>query len=125
MRPGDISEFEYLEYRSKAWPKAANRKVLSYYIARCVTRRSVARRYQIARFHRKQYHQFRLDLGTYPVRRIFSGLFHRHGFRQIARLVDVGAHGDGHVVGDQLHWYGKNQRRHGRGHRRQCQCRDR
>ncbi|MGB8293540.1 MAG: hypothetical protein WCE42_37610, partial [Rhizobium ruizarguesonis] len=24
-----------------------------------------------------------------------TGLFHRHGFRQVARLVDIGAHEDG------------------------------
>ena len=30
-------------------------------------------------------------------------LFHRHALRQVARLVDIGALGDGGVVGEELH----------------------
>ena len=43
---------------------------------------------------------------------------HRHRFREVARLIDVGAHRDRRVIGDELHRDGIDQRRHGRRHRR-------
>src|SRR6476646_1494219 len=50
-------------------------------------------------------------------------LFHRHRLRQVARLVDVRAHDDGGVIGDELHRHGVDERRHGRRHGRQRECR--
>jgi N-acyl-D-aspartate/D-glutamate deacylase len=48
-----------------------------------------------------------------------ASLFHRDRFREIARLVHVGAEGGRGVIGDQLHRNGIDQRRYRRGHVRQ------
>ena len=41
---------------------------------------------------------------------------HRHGFRQIARLVDIGSQGDGRVIAQKLHGDGVDNRGEVGGH---------
>lgn len=43
--------------------------------------------------------------------------FHRHRFGQIARLIDIFAHDNGNMIGQQLHWYRISNGGEGRGHR--------
>jgi hypothetical protein len=63
-------------------------------------------------------HQFRLArqwLGHRKapdtIKENLYGLFDSYTFREVARLVDVGALHAGRVIGDQLHRHGVNQRR--------------
>jgi hypothetical protein len=46
-------------------------------------------------------------------------LFHRYRLRQIARLINIRAHDDGGVIGDELHQHGVDERGHRRRHGRQ------